>query len=286
MPDASSNRFQPLAGLKIVSLAINLPGPVAIGRLRDMGAQITKIEPPEGDPLATACLPWYRDLHENVTVLRLDLKKPNDLARLFEILHQTDLLLTSSRPAALARLGLAWEDLHRKCPRLCHVAIVGHLPPHDNRPGHDLTYQASLGLLSPPDLPPALLADLGGAVEAVSAAVALLLARERGQGAGIAVVSLAEAARRLGLSHEYGLTTPAGVLGGALPGYNLYQAADGWVAVAALEPHFADRLARELNIPSLTHDLVAQVFRSRPVQEWEDWAVPRDLPIVAVKEPS
>ncbi len=209
---------------------------------------------------------------------------PAERERLFPLLEQADLLLTSSRPIALERLGLGWSELHPRFPRLCHVAIIGHVPPHEDQPGHDLTYQASLGLVAPPHLPRALLADLGGAEEAVSAAVALLLARERGQEAQAACVSLAEAAARFALPHEYGLTSPKGLLGGGWPGYNLYQAAEGWIAVAALEPHFAERLVRELRIESLTHELLAQAFRGRTGDEWENWAVPRDLPISAVRD--
>jgi len=275
--------LRPLAGLKIVSLAVNLPGPVAAARLRDLGASITKVEPPEGDPLARGCPAWYKALHANVTLVRLDLKNPADRERLFPLLEPADLFLTSSRPAALERLGLAWSELHSRFPRLCHVAIIGHVPPHEDQPGHDLTYQASLGLVAPPHLPRALLADLGGAEEAASAAIALLLARERGQAAQAAYVSLAEAAARFALPHEYGLTLPEGLLGGGWPGYNLYQAAEGWIAVAALEPHFADRLVRELGVESFTHELLAHAFRGRTADEWENWAIPRDLPIVAVR---
>ncbi|HUE12890.1 MAG TPA: CoA transferase, partial [Planctomycetaceae bacterium] len=276
--------LRPLAGLKIVSLAVNLPGPVAAARLRDLGASITKIEPPEGDPLARGCPPWFQALHKDVTIVPLDLKDVRQRDRLFALLSATDLLLTSSRPAALERLGLSWSELHPRFPRLCQVSIIGHVPPHDDQPGHDLTYQAALGLIDPPHVPRALLADLGGAEEAVSAAVALLLARERGQEAQAAYVSLAEAAARFGLPHEYGLTAPTGLLGGGWPGYNLYQAAEGWIAVAALEPHFAERLVRELGIESLTHELLAQAFHGRTADEWENWAVSHDLPIRAVRD--
>jgi len=132
-------------------------------------------------------------------------------------------------------------------------------------------------------LPRALIADLGGAEEAVSAAVALLLARERGQEAQSTSVSLAEAAAHFALPYTYGLTTPSGILGGGWPGYNLYRAATGWVAVAALEPHFAERLVRELGIESLTSEVLAEAFGARTADEWENWAIPRDLPIRAVR---
>jgi alpha-methylacyl-CoA racemase len=283
MPDSTSPHLKPLAGLKIVSLAINLPGPVAAGRLRDLGASVTKIEPPSGDPLARGCADWYQALHVNVTVLRLDLKVAADRERLNPILAESDLLLTSSRPSALDRLGLSWSEVHSQFPRLCQVAIIGHAPPNENQPGHDLTYQTTLGLVSPPELPRALIADLGGAEEAVSTAVALLLGRERGGAVACAQVSLAQAAARFALPHQYGLTLVSGLLGGGWPGYNLYRTKEGWIAVAALEPHFAERLKLELGLESFTHEAIATAFSCRTAAEWETWASTRDLPIVAVR---
>jgi alpha-methylacyl-CoA racemase len=278
------NDLKPLADLKVVSLAINLPGPIAAARLRDLGATVTKIEPPEGDPLARGCAEWFQALHENVSIVPLDLKAASDHERLFALLGDADLLLTSLRPSALERLELAWHDLHPRFPRLCHVAIIGHGPPHEDQPGHDLTYQATLGLVDPPHLPRALVADLGGAEEAVTTAIALLLARERGQEAQAAYVSLEAAAARHAVPYEYGLTSVGGLLGGGWSGYNLYQAAEGWIAVAALEPHFAERLVQELGIASLTHELLARAFREREAEEWESWAASHDLPIRAVRD--
>jgi alpha-methylacyl-CoA racemase len=283
MPHQAHSDPKPLAGLKILSLAINLPGPFAASRLRDLGANVTKIEPPEGDPLARGCAEWYRALHENVSVLRLDLKVAADRERLNPLLANADLLLTSSRPAALDRLGLSWTELHGQFPRLCQVAIIGHAPPDENRPGHDLTYQATLGLVSPPDLPRALIADLGGAEEAVSTAVSLLLARERGGMADFAQVILAEAAARFALPYQHGLTRASGLLGGGWPGYNLYRTTEGWVAVAALEPHFAERLKVELAVEAFTHEALEAAFARRTAAEWEAWGATHDLPIVAVR---
>ena len=72
-------------------------------------------------------------------------------------------------------------------------------------------------------------------------------------------------------------------MGGGWPGYQFYETAQGWIAVAALEPHFAKRLASELGLESLTHERLAAAFRTRTADEWEEWAVPRDLPIAAVR---
>src|ERR671920_1041043 len=187
--------YLPLRGVRVLTLAVNLPGPAAASRLCAMGASVVKIEPPGGDPLARMCPGYYENLSAEQEVVRLDLKDQNDRSSLDDWLEGTDLLLTANRPAALGRLGLSWTGLHTRFPRLCQVAIVGHPPPDEDVPGHDLTYQARFGTLSPPGMPPVLVADLAGAERAVSAALSLLFARERGKGAGYEQVALSEAAR-------------------------------------------------------------------------------------------
>jgi alpha-methylacyl-CoA racemase len=235
--------------------------------------------------LATACPAWYATLHAGQEVIRLNLKHEADRAQLDPLLAAADLLITASRPAGLARLGLAWDDLHRAHPNLCQVAIVGHSAPEVDRPGHDLTYQATVGLLVPPALPHVLLADLAGAERAVAVALALLLARQRGLGSGYREVALAGMAEDFAAPLRYGLTAPGGLLGGGLPTYNIYPAQDGWVALAALEPAFFKRLQQILNITEITDTVLAGIFRTRSAQTWEQWAITHDLPLVAVQVP-
>jgi len=274
--------MNPLDGMRVVSLAINIPGPVAAARLRDLGAHVIKIEPPKGDPLAYACAAYYKELHHCIEVHTLNLKDAVQRAECGQLLETADLLLTATRPETLRTLGLHWPQLHDRFPALCHVAIVGYPPPHENRPGHDLTYAARSGMLSPPHLPRVLVADMAGAEQAVSAALALLLARERGQGAGYREVALAKAAEDFTASLRQGLTAPGGALGGELPSYNLYAAKAGYVAVAALEPQYLDRLLQELGLNIATCENFAQVFLTRTAREWEDWALERNLPIAAL----
>ncbi len=273
----------PLAGFRVVAVVTNVPGPVAAARLREMGASVTKVEPPEGDPLGIVAPAWYAALAAGCAVRRLDLHAPVGRAALDDDLAAADLLLTSLRPAALARLGLDARELGARFPRLARVAIVGHPAPDEERPGHDLTYLAPHGLLEPPDLPRTLVADLLGAERAVAAALALLLTRERGGGAGVAVIALADAARDAAAPLRAGLTAPDGVLGGAFPGYGLYRARSGWVAVAALEEGFRVRLAAALGVP-LDRGALERAFRTRTAEEWEEWGRERDLPMAAVRE--
>lgn len=280
----ATDTTSPLQDIHVVSLAFNVPGPVAVMKLSRLGASVTRIEPTTGDHFARWCPAWYADLCRDQTPVFLDLKTAPDREEMEGLLHRGDLFLTSIRPAALAHLCLDWENVHARHPRLCQVAIVGYPSPAQNRVGHDVTYLAGLGLISPPHLPRTLLADLAGAEQAVSAALALLYARERGQGAGFAEVALSASAEAFADPLRYGLTVPGSLLGGGSPRYNLYEAGEGWVAVAALEEHFWARLIGELGLAGrdATYEQLAIVFATRTAREWEIWAASRDLPIAAV----
>jgi len=272
-----------LDGIRIINLAVNLPGPAAARRLHQLGGDVVKVEPPAGDPMEQYHADWYRDMAKGHEVVRLDLKEPGDRRRLDELLAGADLLITASRPAALSRLELDWPTLHRRFAGLCQVAIVGYPLTRNNEAGHDLTYQASLGLLSPPHMPRTLLADMAGAEQTVSAALTLLLARERGQGGGYAEVALSEAAAAMAEPLKYGTTAPGALLGGNLPEYNIYEAKEGWVAVAALEPHFKNRLQELLNVRTI--DEYRAVFATRSAKEWQEWGQELDIPVVVIKGP-
>jgi alpha-methylacyl-CoA racemase len=273
----------PLNETRVLSLALNLPGPLAVAQLHKLGATVVKMEPPSGDQLEHVKSHWYQQLHRGQEVHRVDFKDEAGRQQLEQGLAETDLLITSMRPAALERLGLAWETLHARHPALCHVEIIGYPEPHENWPGHDLTYQARAGLVEPPHLPRTCLADQAGAERVVSAALALLLARERGQGAGFAQISLAEVAEEFAAPWREGLTAAGGILGGGHPGYHLYRVREGWIAVAALERHFWEKLTKELGLASLDRDLLEKAFRAKTADEWERWAAERELPLAKVR---
>lgn len=271
-----------LSGIAVVNAGVNLPVIAAAARLAALGASVTKVEPPGGDPSAVLAESLYRHLTDGQTVVRLDLKAPDGQAAMSGLLAEADVLLTSSRPSALARMGLARAELLARHPRLIQVAIVGHAAPHQELAGHDLTYVARHGLLSPPALPKTLLADLGGAERTATAVLALLLARERGLGDRCAEVALEASAAFFATVFAHGVTAPDGVLGGSEPFYGLYESADGWVALAALEPHFRARVVAELGIPAGTAEALGEAFRARSSGDWERWADAHDLPLAAV----
>lgn len=272
---------EPLTGVRVVTLATNLPGPLAAARLAELGAEVTKIEPPAGDALASFHPKWYAALAAGQDVRVLDLKSAPGRSELLELLAGADLLLTASRPAALARLELDWPALATRFPRLCQVAIVGHAGKDGDRPGHDLTYQAEAGLLDGAAMPRSPFADLAGAERAVSEACAVLVQRDRQGRGAYREVSLAVVAADLAEPLRRGLTTPDGPLGGGIPTYRSYVARDGQVAVACLEPHFRDRLIAELEVDGSQAGF-EKIFTTKTAAQWEQWAATRDLPVVRV----
>ncbi|MEJ7929991.1 CoA transferase [Ramlibacter sp. AN1015] len=267
---------QPLAGVRILSLALNLPGPAALMRCRRMGAECIKIEPPAGDPMRRYEPTAYDALHEGVFVITTDLKDPVGQAVLHAEIARATVLLTSFRPSALARLGLAWPDLTARYPRLSQVAIVGGAGASAEAPGHDLTYQAEHGLVTGTELPTTLHADMAGALMAAEAVLQAALLRERGR---YLEVPLAEAAAFLALPRHWGLTLPDGAVGGANPGYRVYACRDGRIAVAALEPHFARALAAAVGLGQLAVEPLAAYFAARTRAELDALARQHDLPL-------
>ena len=291
-----SKPLRPLKGIRILSLALNLPGPAALMRCRAMGATCVKLEPPSGDPMGLYNKPAYVQLHEGVKVLAADLKTEAGQKILHRELAKTQVLLTSFRPSALHKLGLGWKALHTRHPALSQVAIVGAAGARAEEPGHDLTYMADNGLVTGLDLPPSLYADMGGSLMASEAVLKAALAQEEcysGSGdphpQGVYLeVALADAAAYLGLPRSWGLTQPSGSVGGAHAGYKIYPCKDGRVAVAALEPHFAAALCaaagvvvpdrRALFAPA-THQAIAAFLLKRSRAELDALATARDIPL-------
>lgn len=279
----------PLSGVRVVSIAVNLPGPVAASRFASLGAAVTKVEPPTGDPLGVYARDYYDELVAGQDVHVLDLKDADGVAQLHDVLAGADILLTSHRTSALRRLGLDWEALHDRHPRLAQVAIVGHPSPDDDVAGHDLTYQAVNGMLAHgqdgPVMPSVLVADLTGAERAVTAGLGALVQRHTTGVGSHHEVALADAAEAMAAPLRHGLTTATGLLGGTLPAYGIYATTDGHIALAALEPHFFTRVMDLLEVDG-TRGSLESAFSTRTTTEWEMWATEHDVPLAGVTTPS
>lgn len=284
---------KPLRGVRVLSLALNLPGPAALMRLRALGATCTKAEPPgrdgaSGDPMGQYNPKAYAELHAGVKLRVMDLKSDQGQAALHRELARTDVLLTSFRPSALTKLGLAWKGLRKAHPHLSMVAIVGAPGERAEEPGHDLTYLADAGLVTGLDLPPTLFADMGGALMAADAVLqAVLLRQSIGKGS-FHEVALSDAAAWLALPRTWGLTQPRGAVGGAHAGYRVYPCKNGRVAVAALEPHFAAALCAAAGVDMAgmatmfaptTHTAIAAFLAGQTREQLDRMAVDRDIPL-------
>ena len=143
----------PLRGIRVLTLALNLPGPAAVMRLKAMGATCTKFEPlagdgGSGDPMSRYRPQAYEHMHLGTKVVAADLKAPSGQKKLHALLQKTDVLITSFRPSALKKLGLDPTTLARIYPSLVQVSIVGAPGALAEEPGHDLTYMALSGSLS------------------------------------------------------------------------------------------------------------------------------------------
>jgi alpha-methylacyl-CoA racemase len=271
-----------LSGIRIVSTALNIPGPVAAQVLTSLGARVLSIKPPSGDPLMRMAPDWYSALHQGQTEMLLDLRRAQDIDSLHREVHESDLLLTSQRRATLERLGLSWAGLQSRHPNASHVEIVGSSGADLDHPGHDLTYLAPTGMLRPPIMPTTLLVDLAGADRAVTAALALIVERQRFGRAGHEELSLVQVAADYARPLRHGLTKSMGVLGGGFAGYGLYPTADGWVAVAALEPTFQERLRAALGVTQLDAEDLRHCFATRTTDAWSAIAREHGIPLEGV----
>jgi crotonobetainyl-CoA:carnitine CoA-transferase CaiB-like acyl-CoA transferase len=277
--------MKPLRGLRLLSLGLNLPAPVAAQQARRLGARVRKIEPPDGDPVAAMVPAVYAELHQGVAVQRLDLRQPAGLAALRRELARADVLLSSFRPQALQRLGLGWRLLRREHPGLWQVAIVGSLQAPDEA-GHDLTYQAQLGLLDA-GLPATLWADMSGAQAALLALHQVALGKQQGATPRCLQIGLADALAEAAAPRRWGLTQAGGLLGGRHAGYQVYACRGGRVALAALEPKFAAALAACAGLPTPTpwlHPATQSQLRAwvaaQDVDALRALAAAHDLPLV------
>ena len=263
----ASRPVQPLAGLLVVDLTRQLPGPYASRELLRRGARVVKIEPPDGD---TTPPDWYRALNDGKQIVTWDAgTEPPP-----EVVAEADVVLEGFRPGVFERLGVPVADT----TILCSITGFGATGLRANDAGHDLNYLGYAGVLydTAPALPPVQVADLaGGALTAVIEILAALVERERtGRGARI-VVSMMHEAHALAAHRLAGDPLPRLLTGGAAC-YRIYETLDGrHLTVAALEPRFWRNLCDQLERPDLIDRAfepelpeLAGVFRSRTLAEW------------------
>jgi alpha-methylacyl-CoA racemase len=295
----------PFVQTRVLDLSRLLPGPYCSRILADFGAEVVKVERPDGGdwlrlvpPLVDGESLLFRALNRRKKSLTLNLKTDEGKAILLQLVETADVFLESFRPGVMERLGLGYEQLAQINPRLIYCSLTGYGPdgPYRERAGHDLNYIGLTGLLDhtglrdgPPVIPGVPIADLAGALWAALGIVLALLARERtGQGQRVdgSLLGGALACMPLTLAQYWGgqrVGRGATDLTGGVVCYNIYETRDGkYVTLAALEPPFwmafcqavgQEDLAGQQFAPALpgapTYETLCALFRSRTRQEWE-----------------
>jgi alpha-methylacyl-CoA racemase len=269
---------KPLSGVRVLDLTRLLPGPACTRMLAEWGAEVIKIEPPEGDyanrlglpPDASAqqVAPLYSIVNRGKTAERLDLKSDAGRARLLALVANSDVLVEGFRPGVMARLGLDYAALREHHAALVYCAITGYgsFGPWALRAGHDINYLAMNGVLDqigergrPPSISNWQIADLAGGALAAAARICAALVQAKATGVGSFVdVSMTHEVARLNIIAEHGLALDAAKprgedwLTGGRPCYGVYRTADErFLAVGALEDKFWHTLCDTLDKPHL-----------------------------------
>ena len=293
---------QPLSGLLVLDFSTLLPGPLATLMLAEAGAEVIKIERPGGEDLRSYAPRLDREsavfalLNRGKTSLVLDLKDPQDQARLEPLLGRADVLVEQFRPGVMERLGLGYAAVRQINPRIvyCSISGYGQSGPRAGEAGHDLNYIGNTGLLAlnpgpraTPTVPPALVADIGGgSFPAVMNILLALRQRDRtGEGCWLDI-AMADAMFTFGwhalavgqVTGRYPAPGEARLAGGS-PRYQLYPTRDGaLVCCAALEERFwrvfcaaiglASHLIDDAADPAGTRAEIARIIAARSADEW------------------
>lgn len=293
---------QPLSGILVLDFTTLLPGPLATLMLAEAGAEVIKIERPGGEDMRRFEPRWggeaapFALLNRGKKSLELDLKSASDRKRLLPLLMRADVLVEQFRPGVMARLGLGYRRLRKLNPRLVYCSITGYGQegPRASEAGHDLNYIGNAGLLSlqpgagdRPNLPPALIADIGGGSFPAFINILLGLRQRDMAGKGCAIdIAMADAmftfaAPALSLMQATGKPPKPGGerLTGGSARYQLYPTKDGkLVACAALEQKFWLAFAAAIGLPSeliddrqdpsATKTAVASIIATRTAKQW------------------
>ena len=264
-----------LDGLVVLDLTTHLSGPFCGMQLADLGADVLKIESPQGDSMRGAppfvegesapFMLWNR----NKRGARLDLKDAADLATFWDLVDGADVVLENFRPGVMKRLGIGWEALSARNPRLVLGSIsgFGQTGPYAARGGFDLIIQAMSGLMSvtgpkdgPPYRIPLAISDVGAGLYLTIGILAALQARQKtGLGQWVET-SLLEATVSLGVyeaANYFANGKRPEKLGQAHRGsapYQVFQTSDGWLTIGAAQQNFFRKLCALVGQPALADD--------------------------------
>ena len=266
----------PLAGVRVVEFCQIASGPFTGMLLADFGAEVVKIEPPEGDamrtwpPLNEGYSENFASLNRGKRSIALDLKNPADLEVARRLALQADVLVENNRPGAMQRLGLGWDWFAPRKPTLvyCSISAFGQDGPRGAEGGFDVTIQAAAGVMSVTGEPEGApvkagvpLADFASGLYAAFS-IASVLARVRAGGPGahldIPMFGATLAISALQTSEYFGTGRNPRKLGSAHPRnapYQAYRSSDGWFVIAAGNNRLWQSVCEVVGTPELLADV-------------------------------
>lgn len=293
----------PLAGLRVLELVGQGPGPFGAMILADLGADVVSIDRPDVAARVDTSRRATNPLTRGKRSIALDLKRASDTDTFMSLVEHADVVVDPFRPGVCERLGIGPEELMKRNPRLIHARMTGwgQTGPLAQTAGHDIDYIALSGALhlfgyenQPPTMPINLLGDFagGGLVLALGVASAVVERTRSGRGQVIDVAMVDGAAMILGpffAAAASGFWGPRGTnhLDGGSHYYNVYRTLDDrWVAIGAIEPQFYRELVERLGVvddPVLTPDKqndraqwqiakirMGDVFATKTRDEWDE----------------
>jgi crotonobetainyl-CoA:carnitine CoA-transferase CaiB-like acyl-CoA transferase len=314
-----------LDGVRVIDLSLFLPGPQLTLMMADHGAEVIKVEnPAEGEPnrhigLAVAGhTVWFRNTHRGKKSLSLNLKTAAGREILLKLAETADVLVESFRPGVVDRLGISYDVVKRRAPRLvyCSISAFGQSGPLRDKPAHDLAVQAlagtvslSLGADGQPTAPNLPAADATASMVALTGVLMALYRRERtGRGDYVDIAMqdslmswLPHATGPLFAENRPNRPKEERQTGGAAM-YHIYATKDGrHVVLGGSELKFARNLLDALGRPDLialaaqppgpvqdpVKAFLAETFRSKTCDEWTAWFEGRDIcfaPVLDMKQ--
>ena len=284
-----------LKGIRVLDLSRMLPGPYCSMILADHGAEVIAIEARkfQEDDL------FFNDLNRNKKHITLNLKNPQGLEIFLKLADKADVILEGFRPGVVKRLGVDYQTIKKRNPKIiyCSISGYGQTGPLRDRPGHDVNYLSIAGVLDligekgrPNVIPGVQIADIaGGAMNAAVGILLALYARDRtGEGQYIDISMTDGILGLLSLpNHFYNVSgkypkAADGLLSHRYACYNTYETSDGrYVALGAVENRFWQGLCEYLNRPDLIplqydeekrEEIISylrQVFLTKTLSMWE-----------------
>jgi len=302
----------------VLDLTTVVMGPFATQILAELGAEVIKVEPHEGDnmrhpaPMRNPAMGYmFLNLNRGKRGIVLDLKKPEGREVVMRLLPDTDVLIYNVRPQAMGRLGLSYDEVRAANPKIIYVGCYGYSQkgPYAAKAAYDDLIQGAAGVPwvmskaggQAPNYAPVNLADRVTGLHAVYTVTAALFHRERsGEGQAVEVPMFESLAHFVLGDHSAGLTfdPPQGEAGYArLLARRPYPTRDGYLCVlvyndkqwrsftAAIgrpelmqDPRYATQPARARHISEI-YAFLAELFRTRTTAEWTALLEQADIPV-------